>query len=404
MAKYMERKTSATKRETQQQAGRLQTVAADRGLTVTKLENGAWLARDAEGNARGISGSKAGLTRSIQSIEVVSKTPRTKLGNQIQKGIREGKTPLPADPFQGFREPRTKEDRIQGLIGQIKRDTAVLKGPPEYIVDKQFYEERIAGTRETIRQLSPDLEHLKRENAIPATAPHPTGEPKTSVDYASEHKARMADIRAKSEAKFTKALDKVDPVSRETVQAVSAEHKAEQMARRHATSVKLTDNEAKFFDGYYKDAGNWSGSPLVGGNVTILGDKEDRGLLAHLKRQGLVVTNGDEGDTFLTFTKKGEALARARGLEPHGFEKEAPGQEVKGDLEHEVKATIAKADQVLKKFNSLTGEQQAQVGERLSRADQKRKSREARKARSVEGEKRVPAGPSPNPHGGEWTK
>jgi hypothetical protein len=76
---------------------------------------------------------------------------------------------------------RTTEDRIQGLIGQIKRDTAVLKGPPQYIVDKEFYEERIAGIRETIKQLAPDMEHLKRENAIPATPPRPDAEPKPEL-------------------------------------------------------------------------------------------------------------------------------------------------------------------------------------------------------------------------------
>ena len=75
----------------------------------------------------------------------------------------------------------------------------------------------------------------------------------------------------------------------------------------------LTENVLKLFDAYVNDAGNWSGCPLIGGNVTLLGEKEDRGLLTALKRAGLVYTNVDGGDAWLFFTKDGIQVAAQRG-------------------------------------------------------------------------------------------
>ena len=54
----------------------------------------------------------------------------------------------------GVSDERTREDRIAGLIEQIRRDKSVLAGPEKYIVDRAFYEERIAGCQETARALS----------------------------------------------------------------------------------------------------------------------------------------------------------------------------------------------------------------------------------------------------------
>lgn len=77
----------------------------------------------------------------------------------------------------------------------------------------------------------------------------------------------------------------------------------------------LPENAVKLFDLYVQDAGNWSGTPLVGCNVTLLGEREDRGLLTFLKRAGLVKTWVDEGCTWLRITTEGRAFAVARGLD-----------------------------------------------------------------------------------------
>ena len=82
----------------------------------------------------------------------------------------------------------------------------------------------------------------------------------------------------------------------------------------------LSPNAKKLFVLYVEDSGNWGGSPMVGGNVTLLGDREDRGLLTHLKRAGLITTfkqdREDGGNAFVEFTDSGRAYAVELGLEP----------------------------------------------------------------------------------------
>lgn len=74
----------------------------------------------------------------------------------------------------------------------------------------------------------------------------------------------------------------------------------------------ITERSFNLFMDYAKDAANWSGMPLVGGNVG--GSKEDRGNLTQLKQAGLVTTQFDEGCTWLLFTAKGMALAAENGI------------------------------------------------------------------------------------------
>jgi hypothetical protein len=76
----------------------------------------------------------------------------------------------------------------------------------------------------------------------------------------------------------------------------------------------LTDRSLALFLEYARDSGNWSGTPLVGGNVS--GSKENRGNLTQLKRAGLVVTEFDSYDknTWLMFTQAGRDLAREHGI------------------------------------------------------------------------------------------
>jgi len=54
---------------------------------------------------------------------------------------------------------RTVEDRIAGLTEQIRRDLAVLAGPPQYCGEREFYEERIRGCRETAAALQKQLDN-----------------------------------------------------------------------------------------------------------------------------------------------------------------------------------------------------------------------------------------------------
>lgn len=77
----------------------------------------------------------------------------------------------------------------------------------------------------------------------------------------------------------------------------------------------LSPNAKQLFILYVKDSGNWSGEPLVGGNVSLLGSKEDRGLLTHLKRAGLITTFVDGGDSWIQFTDAGKAFAAELGIE-----------------------------------------------------------------------------------------
>lgn len=79
------------------------------------------------------------------------------------------------------------------------------------------------------------------------------------------------------------------------------------------TGPKITEASLALFLLYAEDAGNWSGTPLVGGNVG--GSKEDRGNLTQLKRAGLITTFVDEGFAWVIFTPAGVALAAEHGID-----------------------------------------------------------------------------------------
>lgn len=79
------------------------------------------------------------------------------------------------------------------------------------------------------------------------------------------------------------------------------------------TEIQITERSLALFLAYAQDAGNWSGQPLVGGNVG--GSKEDRGNLTQLKQAGLVRTFVDSNCTWLDFTETGKALAAEHGIE-----------------------------------------------------------------------------------------
>lgn len=76
----------------------------------------------------------------------------------------------------------------------------------------------------------------------------------------------------------------------------------------------ITERSLELFLAYAEDAGNWGGTPLVGGNVG--GSKEDRGNLTQLKKAGLITTFSDEpGSHWIRFTDTGRALAAQHSVE-----------------------------------------------------------------------------------------
>ncbi len=79
------------------------------------------------------------------------------------------------------------------------------------------------------------------------------------------------------------------------------------------STVEITQRSLDLFLAYARDARNWSGTPLVGGNIG--GSKEDRGNLTQLKRAGLLVTfEEDRKLSWIIFTKAGAALAAEHGI------------------------------------------------------------------------------------------
>jgi hypothetical protein len=80
-----------------------------------------------------------------------------------------------------------------------------------------------------------------------------------------------------------------------------------------STNVDITQASLVLFLAYARDAGNWSGTPLIGGNVG--GSVADRGNLTQLKRAGLIETHRASGDAWIMFTDAGKALAAAHGID-----------------------------------------------------------------------------------------
>jgi hypothetical protein len=76
--------------------------------------------------------------------------------------------------------------------------------------------------------------------------------------------------------------------------------------------MNITEQSKALFLEYAGDAGNWNGTPLVGGNVG--GTKEDRGNLTQLKRAGLLTTFESDGEMWVQFTPAGKEFAVANGV------------------------------------------------------------------------------------------
>lgn len=77
--------------------------------------------------------------------------------------------------------------------------------------------------------------------------------------------------------------------------------------------MSLTISSHDLFMAYAEDAGNWSGMPLVGGNVPAT--KEAAGNLTDLKRKGFITTFQDAGEAWICFTDAGIAYAEKHGCD-----------------------------------------------------------------------------------------
>lgn len=76
--------------------------------------------------------------------------------------------------------------------------------------------------------------------------------------------------------------------------------------------MNITETSKNVFLAYADDAGNWSGSVPVGGNVG--GGASERGNLTQLKQAGLINTYNDEGNTWIVFTDAGKEYAAQNGI------------------------------------------------------------------------------------------
>lgn len=78
-------------------------------------------------------------------------------------------------------------------------------------------------------------------------------------------------------------------------------------------SAGLTAETLELFLDYARDAANWSGTPLVGGNVG--GGAAGNGHLTQMKKRDLIVTQDEGRDVWIVFRPAGRALAKAHGIE-----------------------------------------------------------------------------------------
>jgi hypothetical protein len=83
--------------------------------------------------------------------------------------------------------------------------------------------------------------------------------------------------------------------------------------KKRLPDLSLTVKSTALFIDLVKDAGNWNGNPLWGGNVG--GSREDRGNLTDIKKAGLVTTDMDDGCIWIFFTDLGKKFAKGLGYE-----------------------------------------------------------------------------------------
>ena len=77
----------------------------------------------------------------------------------------------------------------------------------------------------------------------------------------------------------------------------------------------MTPKTLKLFTALAADADNWGGETLLDGNVPI--GPSEKGNLTDLKKQGLIQTYSEDGDTWCIFTEAGKQLAAELGHPIH---------------------------------------------------------------------------------------
>ena len=83
-------------------------------------------------------------------------------------------------------------------------------------------------------------------------------------------------------------------------------------ADKVSSAANITATSAKLFIDLAKDACNWSGQPMLDGNVRT--DAALRGNITQLKIAGLIETIRDRNETWVDFTDQGVALAETIGI------------------------------------------------------------------------------------------
>lgn len=78
------------------------------------------------------------------------------------------------------------------------------------------------------------------------------------------------------------------------------------------SNANLSAEALNYFLALAADAPNWSGTPMIGGNVEQ--GEAQNGYLTACKKANLLVTFRDDGEAFVEFTEKGAALAEAHGI------------------------------------------------------------------------------------------
>lgn len=86
---------------------------------------------------------------------------------------------------------------------------------------------------------------------------------------------------------------------------------SDEVTKAAAKKVGLPVGSATALLAFAKDAGNWGGNPLVGGNVDF--GRSNPGYITKLVAAGYVITTEDDGDVYLHFTPAGIDAALALG-------------------------------------------------------------------------------------------
>jgi len=77
------------------------------------------------------------------------------------------------------------------------------------------------------------------------------------------------------------------------------------------TTANITEASKAVFVRFADDAVNWSGYPMIGGNVVL--SESEKGNFTHLKKLGLLNTFEDERWQYVKFTQEGLRYAESLG-------------------------------------------------------------------------------------------